>query len=57
MFLPFCVKSHESQFLPDTLNDVLHAKIKLTTHDSCVRLTGERIKELETDAINLVVDI
>ena len=54
-FLPFCVESHKSQFLPDTFNDILHTEIKLTTHDGCVRLAGKGVKELQTNAINLVV--
>jgi hypothetical protein len=57
MLLPFCVKSHKSQFLPDSLDNILHAEIKLTTHDSGVRFTGKSIKEFKADAINLVVDV
>ena len=55
--LPFRVESHQSQFLPNTLHDILHTKIKFTTHDSCVRFTGKGIEELEANAIDLVVDV
>jgi hypothetical protein len=35
----------------------LHAEIKFTTHDGCVRLTGKGVKEFEADAVDLVVDV
>lgn len=55
--LAFGVDSHQPQLLPTSLYDFLDAKIELATHDDGVRFFGELVEEVETDAVDLVVDV
>jgi hypothetical protein len=55
--IPFCVQPHQSQLLPDPLDNLLNTEVELTTHDGCVRLAGQLVQELEADAVDLVVDV
>ena len=53
--LPFCIYSHQAEFLPASLDNVLHSEVKFAGHDSCVGLARELVEEVKADAINLVV--
>lgn len=55
--VPLCVDSDQSQFLPTFVHHILHAKIQFAAHDGCVWFSSECVEMLETDAIDLVVDI
>lgn len=57
MNAPLCVDSDQSELLPASVYDVLHAEIKLTTHDCCVWFPGKAVKMLEANGIDLVVDV
>lgn len=52
-----CVYPHQSQFLPAPFDNFLDAQIQLAAHDACVGFSRQLVEKLDTDAVDLVVNV
>jgi len=55
--LPLGVDTNQAEFLPASIYHVPDAEIKLTAHDDSVGFSCQHIHVIETDSIDLVVDV
>jgi hypothetical protein len=55
--LPFRVDSDQVQFFPTSVDNLLDTKIQLATHDDGVRFSCKAVEEVQTDAVDFVVDV
>ena len=55
--LPLGINTDQLKLFPASIHNVLHTKIELATHDHSVGFTCKLIHVVETDDIDLVVDV
>jgi len=56
-YLPLGVDTNQAKFLPAAIYHVSDTEVKLTAHDDSVRFSCQHIHMIETDSIDLIVDI
>lgn len=55
--LPFGIDTDQSKHVPASLNYILDTQIQFAAHNACVRFPSELVQEVQTHAVNLVIDI
>ena len=55
--MPFGIDTDQAEFLPAAIYYVSDAEVELTAHDDGVGFSCQHIHMIETDSINLVVDV